>query len=43
MVCKFRGDKTKAAKLLKEAREVYQNLGSTSEVSRMDRSLKELS
>jgi tetratricopeptide (TPR) repeat protein len=43
MVFKFRGDKTKAIKLLKEAREVYQSVGSTSEVTRADRKLKEIS
>ena len=43
IVCKLRGDKTKAIKLLKEARDVYQALGSTSEVTRADRKLKEIS
>ena len=43
MICKFRGDKTKAIKFLKEARDVYQTLGSTSEVARTERKLKEIS
>ena len=43
LVCTFRGDKTRAAKLLKEAREVYQRIGSKSEVTRVDRKLHELS
>jgi len=43
MICKFRGDKSKAIKLLKEARDVYQAVGSTSEVARMERKIKEIS
>jgi tetratricopeptide (TPR) repeat protein len=42
MICKYRGDRTHAVKLLKEAREVYQRTGATSEIARIDKKLAEL-
>jgi len=43
LVCKYRGEKAKAVKLFKEAKAVYVKIGSTSEVHRIEKELKELS
>lgn len=43
LVCKYRGEKARAIKLFKEAKEVYVKIGSTSEVHRIEKELKALS